>query len=194
MAKRLYCNIDNIELYVGLQAEEAKPVVDGAGLCLGTFRSPIYFSGLSFLFLAGYTISCAILSDAIALTRGDQYFTADYTPFNLTAWGFADSQHDVNSPGSESILGRLLLRGLPGEFTGNSTYTWLPLQTPESMKVFLGKLGNAGHYNFSRPGDAPIVATTHEYSTMTFGKSWVALSSVLHTVTKLCTLFLAKGV
>jgi linoleate 10R-lipoxygenase len=32
---RLYKHPDNIELYVGLQAEEAKPVVDGAGLCPG---------------------------------------------------------------------------------------------------------------------------------------------------------------
>jgi hypothetical protein len=36
----------------------------------------------------GYTISRAILSDAIALTRGDRHFTHDYTPHNLTAAGF----------------------------------------------------------------------------------------------------------
>jgi hypothetical protein len=34
-AERLYGNIENLELYVGLQAEEAKPVVEGAGLCPG---------------------------------------------------------------------------------------------------------------------------------------------------------------
>ena len=45
VAERLYGNIDNLELYVGLQAEEVKPVVDGAGLCPGTFRSPVYFGG-----------------------------------------------------------------------------------------------------------------------------------------------------
>jgi hypothetical protein len=38
-AERLYGNIENLELYVGLQAEKAKPVVDGAGLCPGAFRS-----------------------------------------------------------------------------------------------------------------------------------------------------------
>ncbi|KAJ2921961.1 hypothetical protein H1R20_g15135, partial [Candolleomyces eurysporus] len=65
-AELLYGNINNLELYVGLQAEEAKPLVDGAGLC------------------PGYTISHAILSDAIALTRGDRFFTHDFTPFNLT--------------------------------------------------------------------------------------------------------------
>jgi len=35
-AERLYGDIDYLELYVGLQAEEAKPLVDGAGLCPGT--------------------------------------------------------------------------------------------------------------------------------------------------------------
>jgi linoleate 10R-lipoxygenase len=27
--------------------------------------------------------------DAIALTRGDRFFTTDFTPYNLTSWGFA---------------------------------------------------------------------------------------------------------
>ena len=36
-AELLYGDIDNLELYVGLQAEEAKPLVDGAGLCPGKF-------------------------------------------------------------------------------------------------------------------------------------------------------------
>ncbi|KAI0291817.1 linoleate diol synthase [Russula brevipes] len=145
-AERLYNHIDNLELYVGLQAEQAKPVVDGAGLC------------------PGYTISRAILSDAIALTRGDRYFTADYTPFNLTAWGFADSQRDPKGPGNGSILGRLILRGLPGEFSENSSYTWFPLQTPESMKVFLRNLGTADRYSFNRPPDPPVTAIACEYN------------------------------
>ena len=39
-AERLYSNINNLELYVGLQAEEAKKPVEGAGLCPGAFRRP----------------------------------------------------------------------------------------------------------------------------------------------------------
>jgi len=35
-AERLYGDIDSLELYPGLQAEDAKPVVPGAGLCPGT--------------------------------------------------------------------------------------------------------------------------------------------------------------
>jgi hypothetical protein len=114
-------------------------------------------------FLLGYTTSRAILSHAIALTRGDRFFTADYTPFNLTAWGFADSQRDRSTPGNGSMIGRLILRGLPGEFTENSIYTWFPLQTPDAMKAFLRDLGTVDRYNFSRPGNAPVVATARGY-------------------------------
>ncbi|KAH9056259.1 linoleate diol synthase [Lactarius vividus] len=145
-AEHLYSHVDRLELYVGLQAEEAKEVTDGAGLC------------------PGYTISRAILSDAVALTRGDRHFTADFTPFNLTAWGFADSQRDPTGPGNGSMLGRLILRGLPGEFSQNSIYTWFPLQTPESMKVFLGKLGTADRYDFNRTPDPAPVAVAREYN------------------------------
>jgi hypothetical protein len=99
----------------------------------------------------------------MALARGDRYFTSDYTPDNLTAWGFADSQRDRKGPGYGSTLGRLLLRSLPEEFTENSTYTWFPLQTPESMKVFLGKLGTANCYSFNRPGVLPATVTVREY-------------------------------
>ena len=60
-AEALYHDIDNLELYVGLQAEEAKDAGPGAGLC------------------PGYTISRAILADAVALTRGDRFLTIDFT-------------------------------------------------------------------------------------------------------------------
>lgn len=65
-ARRLYQHPDNIELYVGLQAEESKKAVPGSGL------SP------------GYTMSRAILADAVALVRGDRFLTNDFTAFNLT--------------------------------------------------------------------------------------------------------------
>lgn len=65
-ARHLYQHPDNIELYVGLMAEEAKTPQPGAGLC------------------PGYTISRAILADAVALVRGDRFYTNDYTAFNLT--------------------------------------------------------------------------------------------------------------
>ncbi|KAH7870565.1 putative linoleate diol synthase [Lentinula edodes] len=132
-AEKLYGNIEYLELYVGLQAEEAKPVVDGAGLC------------------PGYTISRAILSDAIALTRGDRYFTHDFTPFNLTAWGFADCQRQPDAFGFGSALGRLFLRTLPEQFTENSTYAFFPLMTPQAMTVYLKDLNLSDQYDMKRP-------------------------------------------
>ncbi len=62
------------------------------------------------------------------------------------------------------MLGRLILRGLPGEFSENSIYSWFPLQTPESMKVFLGNLGTADRYDFNRPPDPAPIAVAREYN------------------------------
>lgn len=134
VAEKLYGDIENLELYVGLQAEEAKPVVDGAGLC------------------PGYTISRCILSDAIALTRGDRFFTSDYTPFNLTAWGFEDSARQPKGAGFGGTLGRLFLRTLPNHYNHNSVYTWFPMLTPVAMKKFLTKLNKLNEYSLERPG------------------------------------------
>ncbi|KAF8966303.1 linoleate diol synthase [Flammula alnicola] len=145
-AEKLYGDIEYLELYTGLQAEEAKPLVDGAGLC------------------PGYTISRAILSDAIALTRGDRFFTHDFTPYNLTAWGFADCQRDPNGFGFGSTLGRLFLRTLPNNFTENSVYTFFPLMTPESMKANLTKLGVVGQYDLSRPKAKSATAPVNSYA------------------------------
>ncbi|KAG5638347.1 hypothetical protein H0H81_000480 [Sphagnurus paluster] len=144
-AEKLYGHIDHLELYVGLQAEEAKPVMEGAGLC------------------PGFTISRAILSDAIALTRGDRFFTQDYTPFNLTAWGFADCQRDPNAFGFGSTLGRLLLRTLPDHYTENSIYTFFPLMTPDAMKPHLKKLNVIDQYDLWRPVAKTVIKTVNAY-------------------------------
>ena len=66
----LYDTPDDIELYPGLQAEEAKQsFIPGSGLC------------------PGYTIGTAILADAVALVRGDRFYAVDYSPANLTNFG-----------------------------------------------------------------------------------------------------------
>lgn len=57
-AEHLYGHIDNLELYAGLQAEDTKDIVDGAGLCPGMFGSPVLFEG-SFSSLQG-TLSAAL--------------------------------------------------------------------------------------------------------------------------------------
>ncbi|KZS90725.1 linoleate diol synthase [Sistotremastrum niveocremeum HHB9708] len=138
-AEQLYHNIDNLELYVGLQAEEAKDLVPGAGLC------------------PGFTISRAILADAIALIRGDRFFTTDNTPYNLTTFGYADCARDLKNPSFGGQLGRLFLRTLPNEYDSKSTYTWFPLFTPETMQKDLSNLGSKidyHEYTFDRPKPA----------------------------------------
>ncbi|KAG6381666.1 heme peroxidase [Boletus reticuloceps] len=133
VAEKLYGHIDNLELYVGLQAEETIPVVDGSGLC------------------PGYTIARAILSDAIALTRGDRFFNQDLTPYNMTSWGFTDCQRDANGWGFGSTLGRLLLRTLPNDYDEKSVYTWFPLMQPEAMGKYLKDIGKLDGYSLERP-------------------------------------------
>lgn len=164
-AEKLYGNIDMLELYVGLQAEEAKPVVPGAGLCPCESHFADHFVPYNgrLDISSAYTVSRAILADAIALTRGDRFYTADYTPFNMTAWGFADCQRDPNAPGYGSTLGRLFLRTLPKHFSHNSTYTWFPLMTPQAMKPILTKLGHIDLYDLKRPGVGTDITTISGY-------------------------------
>lgn len=58
-------NTHDFRLQVGLQAEQAKVPGPGAGLC------------------PGYTISRAILADAVCLVRGDRFMTVDFTRKSL---------------------------------------------------------------------------------------------------------------
>lgn len=68
--RRLYRHPDLVELYPGLVSEKTKPAMaPGSGLCVN------------------FTISYAILSDAVSLVRGDRFYTLDYTSRNLTNWG-----------------------------------------------------------------------------------------------------------
>ena len=56
--RNLYEHPDNVELYPGIVSEDPKiPMVPGAGIC------------------PTYTLSRAILSDAVALVRGDRFYT-----------------------------------------------------------------------------------------------------------------------
>ncbi|KAF7324770.1 hypothetical protein MKEN_00518800 [Mycena kentingensis (nom. inval.)] len=101
-AAALYKDIENLELYVGLQAEEAKPPIAGAGLC------------------PGHTISRAILADAVCLTRGDRFLTTELTPFNLTAWGYQDCQRNPRDGSYGGMLTKLLYRTLPAYYRPRS--------------------------------------------------------------------------
>ncbi|KAF5391021.1 hypothetical protein D9757_003939 [Collybiopsis confluens] len=147
-AELLYKNIDNLELHVGMQAEEAKRAGPGAGLC------------------PGYTISRAILADAVCLSRGDRFLTVDFTPFNFTTWGYADCQYPTTPDGSfGGMLTKLLFRHFPAYYPARSTYAHFPFLDPKYMKNVMEKRGTADQYTWTRPtppvgsrGETPVVS------------------------------------
>ncbi|KAF7972285.1 hypothetical protein HWV62_18532 [Athelia sp. TMB] len=134
-AEALYGHIDNLELHVGMQAEQAKVPMPGAGLC------------------PGYTISRAILADAVCLTRGDRFLTVDCTPFNLTAWGYQDVQYDDSDGSYGGMLTKLLFRTLPEYYPAGSAYAHFPFLVPSLFKKKLAaKPGSiVDKYVWTRP-------------------------------------------
>ncbi|KAJ6567751.1 heme peroxidase [Mycena vulgaris] len=134
-AAKLYKDIENLELYVGLQAEETKEPMAGAGLC------------------PGYTISRSILADAVCMTRGDRFLTVEFTPFNLTAWGYHDCQFDTQDGSYGGMLTKLLFRTLPEYYPPRSAYAHFPFLDPkymrEHMQANMPKL--AEKYIWTRP-------------------------------------------
>ncbi|KAF8662084.1 hypothetical protein AX16_001194 [Volvariella volvacea WC 439] len=137
-ARRLYHHIDNLELYTGLQAESIMPLSGGLR------------------FACGYTMTQAVLADAIALVRGDRYYTTDFTPANLTTWGFQDCKRDPNNGGFGGNLPKLLMRHLPRHYPFNSVYGCFPFFTPQKMKDSLTRQGIAERYSYTRPITARI--------------------------------------
>ncbi|KAF8316120.1 heme peroxidase, partial [Clavulina sp. PMI_390] len=133
-ARKLYRNPENLELYVGLVAEQSKDVGPGAGLC------------------PSYT---AILADAVALVRGDRYLTYDCTPFNLTPFGFTEGNRNVNNAAYGGMLGRILHRALPNHYNATSVYTHFPLVTPTGQKYSMDNVlktnGVLDRYTIERP-------------------------------------------
>ncbi|KAF5356621.1 hypothetical protein D9758_008203 [Tetrapyrgos nigripes] len=137
-AKALYRHIDNLELYVGLQAEDTKKPGPGAGLC------------------PGYTISRAILSDAVCLTRGDRFLTTECTPYNLTTYGYrmllpstvTEGEPDGSFGGN---LTRVIYRHLPAQFPAGSAYAHFPFLAPQFFKKQMEVSDKAAKYKWERP-------------------------------------------
>jgi linoleate 10R-lipoxygenase len=102
--KHLYEHPDYIELYPGLAIEDFKePMVPGVGIC------------------PTHTISRVVLSDAVALVRGDRFYTLDWSPKNLTNWGYNEVAYDL-SINQGCVFYKLMLRALPNHFKPNSIY------------------------------------------------------------------------
>lgn len=144
-AELLYGHIENMELYPGLMAECTKPAIPGSGVC------------------PGQTTGRGILDDAVSLVRGDRFLSYDLNSNTLTQWGAALLQD--GAPGAYGgMLPKLLLRGLPGAFTGTSSYVLLPFYTPEASKGILKGNGVLEKYDTKRPqsGMDIISIQTHE--------------------------------
>ncbi|EGE05562.1 fatty acid oxygenase [Trichophyton equinum CBS 127.97] len=135
--RNLYEHPDHIELYPGIVAEEPKiPMVPGAGIC------------------PTYTISRAILSDAVVLVRGDRFYTVDYHAKNLTNWGYAETHYDL-SVNQGCMFYKLMLRAFPNHVKGDSIYAHFPMTIPSEMKKVMTDLGRHDNFSWDRPAFIP---------------------------------------
>ena len=103
---------------------------------------------------ASFTTSRAILSDAVSLVRSDRFYTVDFTPQNLTNWGFAAASYDLNINHS-CVLYKLLLNAFPNHIWKYSIYAHYPLVIPDENNVILQELKRDKLYNFERPAPKP---------------------------------------
>ncbi|KAH7119549.1 heme peroxidase [Dendryphion nanum] len=131
--ENLYSHPDLVELYPGLMAEESKPpILPGNGICLP------------------YTMSRVLLSDAMALVRGDRFHTIDYHPKKLTNWGFSEANFNLDIDNG-CVMYKLFLRAFPNHFSQNSIYAHHPMTVPQYMRIALKDLGKEALYNYDRP-------------------------------------------
>ncbi|KAG1459718.1 hypothetical protein G6F46_007530 [Rhizopus delemar] len=97
--KELYGTPDCVELYTGLMVERTK--VTG-------LRLP-------------YTMSRAILSDAVNLLRGDRILARELTPTNLTNWGYEYILGDPNA--NKRVLPEMLIKLFPDVHPSSGGFT-----------------------------------------------------------------------
>ena len=136
--KRFYDHPDQVELYPGVIVEDAKEAMTpGSGLC------------------TNYTISRVILSDAVALVRGDRFYTVDFTPKQLTNWAYNEVNYDT-SVDQGHVFYKLVLRAFPNHFRGDSIYAHFPMVIPSENQKILSSLNLAEKYSWNRPCYTPM--------------------------------------
>lgn len=147
--KHLYDHPDKVEIYPGIVVEDAKkPMAPGSGLC------------------PSYTVSRAVLSDAVALVRGDRFYTHDYNPRTLTNWGYRQAESDLGVDNG-CVFYKLFLRAFPQHFKYNSVYAHYPLTIPSAMQTALKDLKKDNLYDFSKPVATPHPQFVKEYKLAT---------------------------
>ncbi|CAG8878159.1 unnamed protein product [Penicillium nalgiovense] len=131
--RHLYEHPDYIELYPGIVSEEAKePMIPGVGIA------------------PTYTISRAVLSDAVALVRGDRHYTIDYNPRNLTNWGYNECRYDLNV-NQGCIFYKLATRAFPNHYKPDSIYAHYPMTIPSENRKIMKDLGREQDYSWDKP-------------------------------------------
>ena len=163
--KHMYDTPDNVELYPGLVIEDAKkPMLPGSGLC------------------PSYTVSRGVLSDAVALVRGDRFYTTSYTPAALTNWGYQEASSDLDIDNG-CVFYKLFLRALPYNYDPASVYVHYPMTVPhgqDGMQDILERLGKAHKHDFDKPKSTGHPTVVFSYDTAkkiladqeTFGVTW----------------------
>lgn len=179
MLEALYGDIDLIELYPGVIAEQAAfPDKTEHGL------------------LPGSTISQTMLLNTANLVRGDRFYTVvwspclhrspkiksppadlmqDYTSGSLTNWGHKQISSDPYVAGG-GLIYKLLMRAYPGFYSANSVYAMFPFTIPcETRRILqnLGKLPEDYGFNTQSFVGSPIPIT-----------SWTGATNVLNDQTK----------
>ncbi|KAL4969637.1 peroxidase/cytochrome P450 family protein [Aspergillus stella-maris] len=144
--RSLYGHPDYVELYPGIVSEEAKePMVPGVGI------APCY------------TISRAVLSDAVALVRGDRHYTTDYNARNLTNWGYNEVRYDLNI-NQGCVFYKLATRAFPNWFKPDSIYAHYPMTIPSENKVIMKDLGREADYSWDKPQFQPSRVSLTSYA------------------------------
>ncbi|CCU79145.1 unnamed protein product [Blumeria hordei] len=144
--RNLYEHPDNVELYTGIIAEKVKPpMTPGSGLCVN------------------FTTSYAILSDAVALVRGDRFYTVDYTAKNLTNWGYREVLYNT-SVDEGCVFYKLILRAFPHHFKDNSIFAHFPFVIPEENLVIQKSLTRADKYSWDKPAMNPSTINIESYT------------------------------
>lgn len=144
--RTLYGKPDYVELYPGIVAEEPKITMKpGSGLC------------------PGFTLSRTILADAVALTRGDRFYTVDYSPANLTNWGFQQANNNAEIANG-CVIYKLIMRAFPKWYRASSVYAMFPFVVPEENRHILENLGREKDFDFAEPSkaDEPVQISTWE--------------------------------
>ncbi|KAJ5916387.1 hypothetical protein N7504_000402 [Penicillium tannophilum] len=151
--RHLYEHPDYVELYPGIISEEAKePMIPGVGIA------------------PTYTVSRAVLSDAVALVRGDRHYTVDYNPRNMTNWGYNECRYDLNI-NQGCVFYKLATRAFPNYYKPDSIYAHYPMTIPSENRKIMKTLGRENDYSYDAPAYIPprVNLTSHQSAKLVLG-------------------------